>query len=112
MCDEAVDDSLASLKLIPDWFVTSKMIKKLFSALYADNNIIYFIEKSGDIVFSCNKMGALSINLNKIYLNDNFDEDDPDTIILTRLLAWHIKFEKHKALKKDRRRINANSVGS
>ena len=30
MCDEAVDSSLAALKLIPDWFVTSKMIKELF----------------------------------------------------------------------------------
>ena len=29
MCDEAVDDCLPALKLIPDWFVTSKMIKKL-----------------------------------------------------------------------------------
>ena len=28
MFDEAVDDSIATLKLIPDWFVTSKMIKK------------------------------------------------------------------------------------
>ena len=27
MCDEAVDGSLAALKLIPDWFVTSKMIE-------------------------------------------------------------------------------------
>ena len=27
MCDEAVDDSLTALKLIPDWFVTSKMFK-------------------------------------------------------------------------------------
>ena len=36
MCDEAVDDSLATLKLIPDWFVRSKMIKKRFTALYAD----------------------------------------------------------------------------
>ena len=35
MCDEAVDDSLAALKIIPDWFVTSKMIKKLYTALYA-----------------------------------------------------------------------------
>ena len=26
MCDEAVDDSLATLKLIPDWLVTSKII--------------------------------------------------------------------------------------
>ena len=44
MCDEAVDDSLAALKSIPDWFVTSKMIKKLFTALYADENILYFNE--------------------------------------------------------------------
>ena len=33
MCDEAVDDSLAPLKRIFNWFVTTKMIKKLFSAL-------------------------------------------------------------------------------
>ena len=26
MCDEDVDDSLAVLKLIPDWFVTSKTL--------------------------------------------------------------------------------------
>ena len=25
MCDEAVDDSLAVLKLAPEWFVSSKM---------------------------------------------------------------------------------------
>ena len=27
-------------------------------------------------------------------------EDDPNTIILIRLLLWHIKFEKRKPLKK------------
>ena len=32
MCDEAVDDFLAALKLILDWFVTIKMIKKRFKA--------------------------------------------------------------------------------
>ena len=37
MCDKAVDDSLAALKLIPDRFVTSKMIKKLYTNLYADD---------------------------------------------------------------------------
>ena len=36
MCDKAVDDSLGALKLIPDWFVTSKTIKKLFTSLYVD----------------------------------------------------------------------------
>ena len=39
MCDEAVNDSLATLKLIVNWFVTNKMIKNLFTALHADENI-------------------------------------------------------------------------
>ena len=42
MYDQALNDSLAALKLIPDFFVTSKMIKKHFTALYADDNILYF----------------------------------------------------------------------
>ena len=100
MCDEAVDDSLAALKLIPDRFVTGKMIKKIFTALYVDENILYFNEDSSNIVFNCNEMGILNIGLNDISLDDNFDEDNPDTIILSRLLAWHLKFEKRKELKK------------
>ena len=99
MCDDAVGDSLATLKLIPYWPVTSKMIKGLFTALYADENILYFNEYSGNVVFSCNEIGILNIDLNNNNLDNNFDEDDPDIIILIRLLAWHIKFEKRKALK-------------
>ena len=34
-------------------------------------------------------------------MTDNFHEDDPETIIHVRLLAWHNKFEKCKAFKKD-----------
>ena len=100
VCDEAVDDSLATLKLIPDWFVTSKMIKKLFTALYADENILYFDEDFDNVAFNCNGMGILDIDLNNINLDNTIDKDDPDTIILIRLLACHIKFEKSKALKK------------
>ena len=87
MCDEAVDDSLATLKLIPDWFITSKMIKKLFTALYADENILSFDKDSSNVVFDCNEMGILIIDLNNINIDNNFDEDDPDTIILIRLLS-------------------------
>ena len=36
MWDKAVDDLLAALKLIRDCFITSKLIKELFAALYAD----------------------------------------------------------------------------
>ena len=42
MCNKAVDCSLAALKFIPDWFGTRKMIKELFTAFYADENILYF----------------------------------------------------------------------
>ena len=46
-------------------------------------------------------MGIFDIDLNNIRFDDNFDEDDPDTIILIRFLAWHIKFRKRKELKKE-----------
>ena len=38
-------------------------------------------------------MGILNINIDNINLDNNFDEDDPDAIILIRLSAWHTKFE-------------------
>ena len=46
--------------------------------------------------FNCNEMSILILILIKL-IND----DDPDTIILIRLWAWHIRFEKRKAFKKE-----------
>ena len=67
--------------------------------MYADENILYFNEDSSNVIFNCNRMGILNIDLNNINLDDtNYEEDDPDTIILIRLLAWHIKFEKRKEI--------------
>ena len=40
-----------------------------------------------------NEIGILNIDLKNINLDNNFDEDDPDTIILISFFAWHIKFE-------------------
>ena len=44
ICDEfkAVDDSLGAVKPIIDWFVTSKMIKKLYAALYTADVTFFF----------------------------------------------------------------------
>ena len=69
--------------------------------MYGDDYIIYFNEDSSDVTFCCNEMGILSVNLDNINFGDtNYEEDDPDTIISGRVLAWHIKFEKRKAFKK------------
>ena len=40
--DKVVDDFLPALKFVSDWFVTSKMIKKLSAALYADDGLLFF----------------------------------------------------------------------
>ena len=43
MCVEAFDGYLAALKRIPNLFVTSKMLGKLYTTLYADESILYFL---------------------------------------------------------------------
>ena len=54
---------------------------KIFTTLYADDNLIYFNENSGDVIFSCHEMGIHSIDLNNINLDDsNYDKDNPETI--------------------------------
>ena len=102
ICDEAVDDCLAALKFIPDWFVTSKMLAKFHDALLTKDDILFFDEDLSKVTFFCNEMGILDVGLYKINLDDDdnsFDEDDPETIIHVRLLAWRNKFEKQKAHK-------------
>ena len=67
--DEAVDDFLPTINFVPDWPVTSKTIKKPFTALYADEKILYFNEDFLNLVFICNEMGILNIDLNNINLD-------------------------------------------
>ena len=43
MCVEAFNGYLAALKLIPNLFVTRKMLEKLYTNLHADENILYFL---------------------------------------------------------------------
>ena len=63
------------------------MIIKPFAALYIDQNIYYFDEDSGEAIFSCGEIVILGINFNNISLDVKFQEDDPHTTILTRLLC-------------------------
>ena len=68
--------------------------------MYADENILYFNKDSCNSVSNCNEMGILNTDLNNINLDNNFDKDDPDIIILATLLARHIRVENAKDFKK------------
>ena len=54
MCDEAVHDHLATLKFIPDWFVTSKTLENFYDALFADVDILFFNEHFNKVTFFAN----------------------------------------------------------
>ena len=81
---EAVDDCLAVLKFIPDWFVTSYMV--LYSLMMICFFLIKILIKS---YFLVKKMVFIfSVDFNKINLDSNkdVDKDDPETIIHVKLL--------------------------
>ena len=74
ICDKAVNGFLPTLKFVPDWFVTSNMIKKLDDALFANDGIIFINEDSNNVTFFGGEMGILSVDLAKINLDEyNFD---------------------------------------
>ena len=46
-------------------------------------------------------IGICGIDFNNINLSGiNYAEDDPETVINIKLLAWYSKFKKHKAPEK------------
>ena len=55
MCGKVVDDFLSALKFVADWLVTRKMIEKLHSTLFAEDDIFFF--DSGNTTFSSDEMG-------------------------------------------------------
>ena len=55
-------------------------------------------------------MHILSINLNNIYLDNNFDQDDP--VSLLNFCLEKVNFKNAKDLEKYKGTINVNSVTS
>ena len=98
MCDEAVVNSLAALKLVPDWFITSQ---KFSNSLLANDDVLIFDEYFGKVTFSANQIGILGVDLYKLTLMVIITyQNDPDTILNVRLLVWRNKLEKRKVFQK------------
>ena len=120
LCDIAVSLYPFLIVYCPDKYITqmcddfSAALRNLFPiGLFQVKwlKILYYFEDSGDASFF-DEIDILCVNLNKTNLDNDFDEDDLDVIILIKLLAWQSKFKKHKAPKKDKWRINTSSVWS
>ena len=70
-------------------------------------------EDSNNVTFFDDEIGILSVDLDKINLDDvNFDEDYPKTSIHVRLLAWHNGLNNKAFQKRNKEGINACSIVS
>ena len=98
---KTVDPFLPTSKFVPDWIVTNKMLEKLDNVVFSNDDIDVEVIESDIIAFFSNDMGLNAIVLNNINLDDDdFDEDDPTSIVLFRLIAWCNRFKQCKACKK------------
>ena len=102
MCDKVADDFLPKLKFVPDWLVTSKMIKTLNEDLFTNDGIIFINEGPKNVTFFGGEMVILSVDFDENNLDEvNFDEDDPEAFIHVRLMAWCNRSKQCKPCKKD-----------
>ena len=67
MCNSIICADPFSLTYVPNQYKTKQMYDK------KDKNILYFNEDSVNVVFSCNEMGIVNIDLNIINLDNKFE---------------------------------------
>ena len=71
--------------------VCLKTVVQLHDAVFSNDDIVFVNEDSGNVIFSSDKMGILSVDLSNIKHNIslhgvNFDDDNSKIIINVRLL--------------------------
>ena len=76
MCDTAVDDCLAVLRFISDWFITSKMLKKFHYALLANDGTLFFDEDFSKFTLFATDvwLGVISLKKWKAFKKDIIKE--------------------------------------
>ena len=85
VCDKVVNDISSILN-----FVTNEILKNVYNALFADDDIHLFDEGTGNDAFSSDENGIPKVDLDNIKLDDPiFYEDGSKTINHIRLLTWH-----------------------
>ena len=74
------------------------MLETFHDGLLANDDILFFNEDFNIVTFIANQIHFLAVDFDKINLDEdnNFDEDDHDTITYFRLLVCRTKFQKRK----------------
>ena len=93
MCVKAVDSYLLTLKFVLYWFVMSKMLEKLDNSVFTNEEIFYHNVDFNIITFLANDMGFNTIDLINNNQDDDFDEDDSETLNHVRPMAWRNRFK-------------------
>ena len=98
ICGKAADFCLITLKIVPDWLVTNKMLEKLGVSIFSNDDIFFHDADFNNNTFLSDDVGFNTIDLNNINLDDddNFDKDDPESTGQVRLMAWHNRFKQRK----------------
>ena len=100
MRDKAIDSYLLALKFVLEWFVTSIMIKKLDTAAFSDDYIVFGDLDVHFVTFFINDIGINSISFDNINLDDdNFDCFDLETSNHVRSMVWLINKNNTNHLK-------------
>ena len=76
------------------------MLEKLDKGVFSDDDVDLDDINSNIVTFFSDDMGLNTIDLNSInFDNNNFNDDDPETIIHVRFMAWCNRFQQRKACK-------------
>ena len=70
MCNKTIDSFLQTLNFVSDWFVTNKMITKLYFTIFANDNIVCVNDDYGNVTFFSHKRDIFSVDFNSTRLGD------------------------------------------
>ena len=86
-----------ALKVVPDWFVTNKMVDILNKVVFSNNDIDFNYIDPDIITLFCDDIGINTININIINLDGN--DDNIETMINVKLVTWRSKYKQRIAFK-------------
>ena len=99
LSNKAVVACLLTLKFVPDWVATSKILEILDDIVFSNKDIDLADIDSDIVTFFCDDACLKNLHLPNINVDDdNFDDDDPETRIHVKLLALSNKNKQRKAL--------------